>query len=183
MLAPASTSPAHLALLGTKQGKWCNSFSRFPAPQVCSHFPRHWGIPMAYPSLPACQRGSCSSHRSRETASVVCAKSQLSKTDKSLQYEIMIPGNNTEGKIGKKEYQINANYSDNGTVRSVEQYLLQISLYCYLEQSKTYPALSFTVHNASMSLGILPVLERSFLIPACDGCCPPSGEIWLYSTP
>lgn len=57
---------------------------------------------------------------------------------------------------------------------SVEQYLLQISLYCYSEQCKTCPALSFAVHGASLSLGILPVSERSFLIPISDGSCPPS---------
>lgn len=92
-LEPPSSSPAHLALLGIKHGKWSNSFSRSPAPQVCSHFPRHQGIPMAYPSPPASLGRA---HPIREAASVAYAKSQLSKTDKSLQYEITIPGDNTE---------------------------------------------------------------------------------------
>lgn len=69
----------------------------------------------------------------------------------------------------KIEYQTIANCLDNAAVRSVELYLLLLGLYCHLEQGKTYPALSFAVHHASMSLSILPVSERPFPIPALMG--------------
>lgn len=84
----------------------------------------------------------------------------------------------------KKKYRINANYLDNGRVRSVEQCLLQISPYCYLEQCNTvllpssHLCTGLLPGGRAWSLALpsehvstcrhLPVPETSFLVPVSN---------------